>query len=163
MATTLIRGGASFDHVTPDEMRGMLGEQAAIESARDRERYRGIKDLRRSINLSSPAGAHITINDGITPEAGYKWLVMGVSVWLAAAGTGEAFITSDTASALAAPTQGRPVITFSTSFVYQVGNLPKGACVLNEGEGLYLNFSQNIQGYMLTGWLTPAELIGRFA
>lgn len=164
MAVTEIRGGAKLEHVTPAEMRQFFEEQANIEQARDRERFKGIKDLRRVSNCpGAAAGTRVTINDGITPDAGYKWLVVAISVFLAAAGTGEALITSDTSSTLGALTQCRPAAVFPTSFQYQIAYPPKAAVVLSEGEGLYLNFSQNISGYMLAGWITPAEMIGRFA
>lgn len=147
----------------PEQRREWWAELQAEQQAKDEILYRAIKDLRRSALLSSPAGTRVTILDGITPEAGYKWVVRYVGVWLATAGTGQAFITTDTSSALGGITQSKPVAVFTTSSVYQTQSVPQGACILSQDEGLYLNFTQNINGYMLAGWESPAEKVGRLS
>lgn len=176
MPVVQIRGGASVEIPDLAEIRAEIGaglgpearrdwwaEQKAIEDARERERYRGMKDMRRSTLLTTPAGTRVTILDGIAPEAGYKWVVRIVSVFLASAGTGQAYITSDTTSTLGSLTQAKAVASYTTSAAVQVATLPQGACILDEGEGLYLNFTQNINGYMLAGWEVPAMMIGKLA
>ena len=171
MPLTQIHGGAIVDIPTAEETaaavdarhRAFWHEQQAIESARERERQRAKKDLRRSTLLATPAGTRVTILDGIAPEPGYKWVVRYISVYLAAAGTGQAFITSDTTSTLGALTQAKCVAAMTTSSQYQAQSLPEGACILSVGEGLYLNFTQNINGYMIAGWESVAERIGELA
>ena len=171
MAQQLVRGGAPIDIPTADEvadavdprMRAFWAEQRGIAEAREREQLRTMKDLRRSAMLTTPATTRPTVLDGISPEAGYKWVVRLVGVFLASAGTGQAFITSDSASALGVLTQGRPVAALTTSAQFQVATFPQGACVLDEGEGLYLNFTTNINGYTITGWEVMAEQIGKLA
>lgn len=163
MAQYTIAGGQRFETVTPDEMHAFFREQAAIQDARNRELQRTKKDLRRSTLLSTPAGTRVSVLDGITPASGYKWLVRILGVYLAATGTGQAFITSDTTSTLGALTQSKPVASFLTTGVYQVATFPQGACVLDADEGLYLNFTSNINGYMIAGWEIAAERIGELA
>jgi len=146
--------------VGPEQRKQWWGEQARIEDERQREQWRGIKDLRRSTLLTTPAGTRVTLLDGIAPAAGFKWVVRYIGVYLASAGTGQAFITSDTASTLSALTQSKPVAAFTTSAQYQTQSIPEGACILSVDEGIYLNFTQNINGYMIAGWEAPAEKIG---
>ena len=73
------------------------------------------------------------------------------------------FITSDTTSTLGELTKSKPVAVFTTSAQWQTQSIPEGACILSVDEGLYLNFTQNVTGYMLAGWESPAELVGRLA
>lgn len=171
MAQQLVRGGQAIDVPTADEtadavdgrMRQFFAEQGAIEDARQRNLQRTKKDMRRSTLLITPAGTRVSILDAITPEAGYKWVVRFLSVFLATAGTGQAFITSDTSSTLGSLTQSKLVAVFSTSGIYQTTTFPEGACVLDHNEGFYLNFTQNISGYMVSGWEIMAERIGELA
>lgn len=171
MALQMVKGGQALDIPTPDEtaaavdgrMRELWAEQSAIEAARQREQLRTMKDIRRSTLLLTPAGTRVTVTDGICPESGYKWLLRYLGVWLASAGTGQAFITSDTSTTLGALTQSKVIAVFTNSSAYQTVNFPQGACVLDDGEGLYLNFTQNINGYMVAGWETAAEMIGKLA
>src|SRR5215469_15906914 len=149
--------------VGPEQRKHWWGEQARVADERQRQQLRGIKDMRRSTLLTTPAGTRVTLLDGITPEAGYKWVVRYIGVYLASAGTGQAFITSDTTSTLSSLTQSKPVAAFTTSAQYQTQSIPEGACVLSMDEGLYLNFTQNINGYMIAGWETAAERIGILA
>lgn len=147
----------------PEARRAWWDEQQAIAEARQREQLRTIKDMRRSTLLTTPAGTRVTLLDGISPEAGYKWVVRYISVYLASAGTGQAFITSDTVTTLGALTQAKCVASLTTSAQYQAQSIPEGACVLAENEGLFLNFTQNIVGYMIAGWESAAEQIGKLA
>lgn len=158
-----IRGGGPIDTLTPAELHDFWREQQAIQDVRERERQKAKKDLRRSTLLATPAGTRVSVLDGITPEPGYKWVVRFISVYLAAAGTGQAFITSDSTSTLGAITQTKCVAAFTTSAQYQPQSMPEGACILNAAEGIYLNFTQNINGYMIAGWEIAAERIGELA
>jgi hypothetical protein len=156
--------GAELDaRLGPESRATWWDEQASIASQRQREQLRAIKDMRRSTLVTTPAGTRVTILDGITPEAGYKWVIRYIGVYLAAAGTGQAFITSDTTSTLGELTKSKPVAVFTTSAQWQTQSIPEGACILSVDEGLYLNFTQNVTGYMLAGWESPAELVGRLA
>lgn len=158
---TTIRGGGTIEHVTPDELRAELRSVMAAESAAERERLRGIKDLQRAALIASPAGTHITLTDGYTPDAGYKWMIRHIGVYLASAGTGQVFLTTDTTSTLGPTAQARPVAVFLTSGQYQAADIGSGACILSEAQGLYLNFSQNVVGYFMSGWIVPAEMVGK--
>ena len=161
MAIVTIQGGAKFETATPDEVRKIMQHEAATE----RERYRAIKDFRRNVQVVTTAATYSTLTDYVTPEAGYKWLVRLLSVSLASAGTGQAFITSQSGAApvLTMPTQSRCIAEWGTSLAYQVSTFGMAALVLNEGEGLFFNTTANVTGYMLQGWLTPAELVGRLS
>lgn len=155
-----IRGGGQIDTVTPAEMRTFIGEQQEIAQARQREQLRGVKLLRRDTALTSPATSRITTLDSITPEQGYVWCVLMVSAQLASAGTFQAFITSDSSGLVTAASQRR-LVASGASNIYQAVPIPKNACVLMPGEGLFLNAGQNIQSYFLSGWEVPAEMQGK--
>ena len=156
--------GAELDaRLGPEARQSWWNEQATIASQRQREQLRALKPMRRSTLLTTPAGTRVTVLDGITPEAGYSWVVRYIGVYLASAGTGQAFITSDTTSTLSGLTQSKPVAVFTTSAQYQTQSMPEGACILSMDEGLYLNFTQNVNGYMIAGWETPTEMVGRLA
>jgi hypothetical protein len=157
VAEVKIAGGVTFQTATPDEVRGIFREEMK-EQARETERARAVKAMRRSVQLTTPAGTRLTQLDSVTPAAGYIWSVRLIGVWLAAAGTGQSFITSDTVSTLSTQAQRQPVATFTTSAQWQVAYPPKGACTLSVDEGLYLNFTQNITGYILAGWEVPGEM-----
>jgi hypothetical protein len=176
MPEVMIRGGAKLEvpdlaeigavvsaGVGPDARRQWWAEQAEIADTRQRAELRALKPLRRSALLTTPAGTRVTILDGITPEGGYVWVVRYIGVYLAAGGTGQAFITTDTTSTLGAITQSKPVAVFTSSAQYQTQSIPEGACILSVDEGLYLNFTQNINGYMVAGWESPAEMVGKLA
>ena len=160
MARTVLKSGVEIDIPTRGEVREDIHTAwRDHESQRERERARGIKKFRRSALLSTPAGTRVSILDAITPEAGYSWVIRCISVYLASAGTGQAFITSDTSTTLSSITQSKPVAVFTTSAQYQVEFLNAGACILDVDEGLYLNFTQNVNGYMVAGWMAPTEMI----
>lgn len=171
-----IRGGAHVEIPNLAEIEATIGaavgpqarqqwwaELQADQRAKEAQQYRALKALRRSTLLSTPAGTRVTVLDGITPEAGYMWVIRYIGVYLASAGTGQAFITSDTTSTLGGLTQSKPVAVFTTSSQYQTQSVPQGACVLSVDEGLYLNFTQNINGYMIAGWESPAEMVAKLS
>lgn len=153
MAQLTIAGGRSYDVASPAEVKQIVADQL-----REREHARGIKPLRRDTALITPAGTRFTAADAITPESGYVWAVRILSVQLASAGTGEAFITSDTNTAVTTSAQRRLLAAFGTSSQYQVATFNSGACILNGDEGLFLSFSQNITAYMVAGWEVPAQM-----
>jgi hypothetical protein len=156
--------GAELDvRLGPEARRQWHEEAARAADDRERVRLRGLKDFRRSTLLTTPAGTRVSLLDGISPEPGWKWVVRLIGVNLAAAGTGQVFITSDSGSALTVQTQSRPVASFTTSAGTQVEFINAGACILGVDEGLYLNFTQNIQGYMIAGWMSVAERVGELA
>ena len=80
-------------------------------------------------------------------------------MFLAATGTGQVFITSDSGSTLTSLTQSKAVASFTTTATSQVEFLNAGACVLDVDEGLYFNFTSNISGYMIAGWMAPTEMV----
>ena len=96
-------------------------------------------------------------------DAGYKWVVQLISVTLASAGTGQVYITSDPATTLGGPTKASMVASLLTSGTAQVATFGKGPVILSESEGLFLNFTQNVSSYMITGWHVPSERIGMLA
>lgn len=160
MAQQLIRGGGTIDTLTPAELHDFLRQQQEIQDTRDREKYRAIKLLRRDSSLTTPALTRITTNDSITPESGYIWCVLMVSAQLASSGSFQAFITSDTDTTKTAASQRRLVASTSTNNQYPALPIPKNACILLPGEGLFLNASANIQSYFLAGWYLPEEKQG---
>ena len=159
MTGVQLRAGMTLDIPSRDEIGEVVRHEYSRAQEAEREKARGIKLLRRSTGVTTPAGTRVSLLDGITPSAGTVWAVRLVGVWLASAGTGQAFITSDSSSTLAAPAQRQVVAEFATSAAYQVATFPAGACMLNVDEGLYLNFTQNINGYILSGWEVPAEMV----
>ena len=157
-----IRGGGQIDAVTPTEMRQFYNEQQDIEAARERERFRAVKLLRRDSSLTTPATSRLTTIDSITPESGYIWCILMVSAQLASSGSFQAFITSDTSTTFAtSAVQRRLVASTSTNNQYPALPIPKNACILLAGEGLLLNASTNIQSYFLSGWMLPEEMQGK--
>ena len=167
-----IRGGAKVEIPDLAEIDARIGAAVGPEARKQwwseaqqwqREELRTVKDLRRSTLVTTPAQTRVTLLDGITPEAGYKWVVRYISVYLASAGTGQAFITTDSASTLSSITQSKCVASYTTSAQYQAQSIPEGACVLSVNEGLYLNFTQNVVGYMIAGWDVMAERVGVLA
>lgn len=158
MAPLTITGGARYDVASPAEIREIM-----VEQLRERERARGIKDIRRSVLLNTPAASHVTIADGIACPAGYKWVIRLVGLSLAASGFAVIYITSDPNASSAGVSLAMCVGSMPSSagnFVQTYGN---GACVLSEGEGLLFSCGQNVTGYLIAGWQVPAERIGMFA
>ena len=151
-------GPKTYDIATPADIR-----QVMIEQGREREKLRGIKDIRRSVQLPGTAATRVTIADGIAVPAGYKWVIRLLGVSTVSAGIGVASITSDPNATLAGASLAMIVASFPNSLIAQVATFGNGACVLSEGEGLFLYFAQNISGYLITGWEVPAERIGEFA
>lgn len=168
MAQQMVRGGGTLEIPTAEEtadvvdgrFRSFWAEQQEVQQAREREHLRGVKLLRRDTALASPAGTRFTVTDDITPEQGYVWCVLLVSAQLASAGTFQAFISSDTDTTRTAAQQRR-LVANGASNQYQAISIPKNACVLMPGEGLFLNASQNINSYFLSGWEVPAEMQGK--
>lgn len=157
-----IRGGGPIDTLTPGEFHSFMREQEEIQDARDREKYRAIKLLRRDTALTTPAQTRLTTIDNITPEAGYVWCILMISAQLASSSSLQAFITSDTSATFAtSAVQRRLVASTSTNNQYPALAIPKNACVLLEGEGLLLNAGANIQSYFMSGWMLPAEMQGK--
>lgn len=162
MAQTVIRAGAVLD--TPntaemaDQMSRFVIEQSAISETREREHARGIKLMRRDYSLATPAQTRITTLDDITPQQGYVWCILQISAQLASSGSFQAFITSDSDTTKTAAQQRRLVGSTSTNNQYPVLSIPKNACVLYPGEGLFLNASANIQSYFIAGWEVIAEM-----
>ena len=147
----------------PEQRKEWWTESARHEDLMMRQHYKALKKFRRSTLLTTPAQTRPTVLDGITPDAEWSWVVRQIGVYLASAGTGQAFITSDSAATLGARTQSQPVASFTTSAQYQTIFINSGACILDVDEGLYLNFTSNINGYMLAGWMSPTEMVGRLA
>ena len=160
MADVLIQGGQRFQTTTPDEVREIIAQARIAERGALLEELRGVKLLRRDAPVTTPALTRITTNDNITPESGYVWAVLMVSAQLASAGTFQAFITSDTDTTKTAAMQRR-LVASGASNQYQAIAIPKNACVLLPGEGLFLNAGQNIISYFLSGWEVPAEMQGK--
>lgn len=157
-----IRGGGTIDAVSSTEMSAFMAEQAAIQDARDRDKYRGIKLLRRDSSLTTPAQTRLTTIDSITPESGYIWCILMVSAQLASSSSLQAFITSDTSTTFAtAAVQRRLVASTSSNTQYPTLPIPKNACILLPGEGLLLNAGANIQSYFMSGWMLPEEMQGK--
>ena len=157
-----IRGGGQIDAVTPTEMRQFYNEQQDIEAARERERFRAVKLLRRDSSLTTPAQSRLTTIDSITPESGYIWCILMVSAQLASSSSLQAFITSDTSATFAtSAVQRRLVASTSTNNQYPALAIPKNACILLPGEGLLLNAGANIQSYFMSGWMLPEEMQGK--
>lgn len=168
MTAQMVQGGRTLDIPSADEnaaavdgrVRAWWLEEQEIQQAREREHLRGVKLLRRDFALTTPAGTRFTVTDGITPEQGYVWCVLLVSAQLASAGVFQAFITSDTDTTRTAASQRR-LVAAGASNTYQALTIPKNACVLMPGEGLFLNAAQNILSYFLSGWEVPAEMQGK--
>ena len=168
MTAQIVRGGGTLDIPSADEtadavdgrVRAWWHEQQEIQQTREREHLRGVKLLRRDAPLTVPATTRFTAVDSIIPESGYVWCVLMVSAQLASAGTFQAFISSDTDTTKTAAQQRRLVVS-GTSNQYQTLAIPKNACVLMPGEGLFLNAGQNIISYFLSGWEVPAEMQGK--
>ena len=158
MTAVTLRAGMTLEIPNTKEIAEVVAAERHKAQIEEMEKARGLKYLRRNTLLSTPAGTRVTLLDGITPEPGYVWAVRSISVTLASAGTGQVYITSDSTSTLGVLTQSKPVAAFTTSATCQVELLNSGACLLNVDEGLYLNFTQNIVGYMLQGWAAPAEM-----
>jgi hypothetical protein len=137
--------------------------QILIAQARDKEKIRGIKDLRKAITTGTPSGTYNTISDGVQVDAGYKWVIQLISVTLASAGTGQVYVTSDPATTLGGPTKAAMVASLLTSGTAQVAVFGKGPVILSESEGLFLNFTQNVSSYLIAGWHVPAERVGELA
>lgn len=170
MVAQMVRGGGTLDIPTAEEnataamghVRSFWSEQEAIQEARDIEKYRGVKLLRRDSALTSPAQTRLTTIDSITPEAGNIWCILMISAQLASSGSLQAFITSDTSATFAtAAVQRRLVASTSSNNQYPALPVPKNACILLEGEGLLLNASANILSYFMSGWMLPAEMQGK--
>lgn len=162
MAVQLVRGGGTIDAVTPAELRQFYAEQEGVEAARERERFRAVKLLRRDSSLTTPANSRLTTLDSITPESGYIWCILMVSAQLASSGSFQAFITSDSSATFAtSAVQRRLVASTSTNNQYPALPIPKNACILLPGEGLLLNASVNIQSYFMSGWMLPEEMQGK--
>lgn len=93
MADVVIRGGGTFQTVTPDEMRSILREIAREENAAQREAARTFKWMRLPTYLQGkPSASALTL--GITkgqtplgPEQGYAWAIRRLIVTGLTSGT----------------------------------------------------------------------------
>jgi hypothetical protein len=147
-------GPNKYDIATPADVRAIVAE-----SARERERARGVKDMRRSLFVQgTPASTRFTLSDSIGPASGYIWTVRLITVQLATAGTGQVYISSDTNPAATAAQQRSLLWAFGTSQQWQSQTLNSGAAILKSDEGLFFSFTQNITAYMLSGWQVPSEM-----
>ena len=162
MALQLVRGGASLDIPTPDEVadvvdirtRDFWREQQAIAEARERERARTIKPVRAAGPSAAATGSFFITG----PDSGYMWNVKLISVQTDAADTVQAFIA--TAAPATGATPRSLISNFGASATSQVTTFSSDQILLNSDEGLWLKAAaHNITAYFITAIEVMAERI----
>lgn len=164
MAQQVIRGGAPVDIPTADEtadavearMRAFYRQQAEIESARERERARGMKRMEIYVPVSPAAnnifiGQTVAANEGNGPELGYVWSVRMVSITLSGTGTLTVYKSSTNADTR------RPVWYSGTGQPVQVALWSSDQLRLRPGEGLYIVGSTTLTQVFVAAWEVIAE------
>ena len=75
MAGYTIAGGSTFETATPAEVRQIVAEERAIEEAREREAFRGIKWMRLPLLTGTAASSALSIGQAsqVGPASGYVW------------------------------------------------------------------------------------------
>ena len=65
MARTILRAGMELDFATPGEVEQITRNQLHQWAEQERNHARGIKKLRRSTLLSTPAGTRVSLHDAL--------------------------------------------------------------------------------------------------
>ena len=153
MAVQMIRGGATIDALTPQELRDFFREQAEIQDARDREALRGKKRMELTIPVSGTPATFYTgsVGMGTGPEEGYVWSLKLAGITLSSSQTLVIYKASSSGD------HRRPIASLAAASV-QVATWSADQVRLRHGEELYLVAGgAGITGVFAAAWQIPAE------
>jgi len=162
MAQQMVRGGMPLDIPTPDEIgqavddrvRVFWREQQQIESARERERFRGLKRMEW---FSAVVPAATTFFTGALVDEGYVW-----SLRLAGINTASGGLPNIYRASVSGDTR-RPIWADPSSGTVHVATWSSDQARLRHGDGLYLSSAGNLTGVYVSAWQLPAEREAEFA
>jgi hypothetical protein len=155
MTAYVLQAGARLEIPSVHEV---ADEVSRREAERERERARTVKPI-RYVEAPSNLGTVSSVFMGdASPESGYVWALMLLSVQLASAGNVQAYVTSSAPSTGLTPQRLIANLNTATTTQY-VQPYSKGQVFIFAGEGLYLKASQNIVAVYLNATEVMSEMV----